>query len=113
MSEMFENLEAMTPMYGDDIVFHATRPSGARIDVSLKGCVFRVGDSEPISSEMDASDVDEIDVSIRDCDWPYIQEMKRGDSVEYDHRQYKIVRPRHDSILGYTFRARSTDGGAA
>ena len=104
---MKDTAGAFETFYDDLIVIRGERRDGRELAQTVRACVFVEQDADPVDDLSIASEVRVLSASFRDADWRFYGErIQRGDLVEFCDVRYRIDTVSHDTINGWTLRAR-------
>ena len=94
--------DAFAPMYNEPI---SITHGGQR--TTLRAAVFLAGTGDALVDEAMDTEREDITIVVAQTDWPYIQSLVRGDSVERPSgKRYRISAVECDEILGWCILAR-------
>lgn len=75
--------------------------------VALPVCVFSDATAEPISDGLADTEMDQVSFVTREADWPFVQSLRRGDSIERtDGSKWGVLSVRRDEVVGLIVTAR-------
>lgn len=94
--------EAFDPMFCDPVtITHGGKKT------TLNAAVFVSGTGDPLLDSSVETERDDITIVVRKTDWPYIQNLTRGDSiVRPNGKRYKLSAVECDEIMGWCLAAR-------
>ena len=104
---MKDTAGAFETFYDTRVVVRGKRTDGAAVSQTVPACVFVEQDADPVDDLSVASEVRVLSASFRDADWRFYGErIQRGDLVEFCDVKYRVDTVSHDTINGWTLRAR-------
>lgn len=106
MNSPWDNIDAaFDAFYDQHIAVEAKRPDST-LRQTLKVVVFNSMTGDVVSDEAIDTERRDIDISFKRGDWGFASSLRRGDSVKYGKRKYKVLSVEEDDMFGVVAHAR-------